>query len=175
MQYLRHDVRTAPAFSEPAKSLRYVTYAECPVPVFHRALLETYKGSLDCPEVNGIRSISEIIAGHQAQGTHEPDRWFLALNDEQPAGVLLLTEIPESASMEISYLGVLPRLRRRGIGRQLVMKAIADACAAQVAQLTLSVDVRNRPAQNLYRAAGFEVCGEREVYLALWASRQSEM
>ena len=118
LQYLRHDVRTAPAFSEPAKSLCYVTYAERSVPVFHRALLETYKGSLDCPEVNGIRSISEIIAGHQAQGTHEPDRWFLALNDEQPAGVLLLTEIPESGSMEISYLGVLPQTR--GVGASAV-------------------------------------------------------
>jgi ribosomal protein S18 acetylase RimI-like enzyme len=84
-----------------------------------------------------------------------------------------MSELPESGPLEISYLGVVPTLRRRAIGRQLVAKALADARAQNVAQLILSVDARNLPAENLYRGAGFEVYSQREVYLALWAKPRS--
>jgi ribosomal protein S18 acetylase RimI-like enzyme len=35
-------------------------------------------------------------------------------------------------------------------------------------QVTLSVDVRNRPAWGLYRSLGFEPFELREVYLIVW-------
>jgi ribosomal protein S18 acetylase RimI-like enzyme len=173
LHYLRHDLRSAPAYPGQGGQLRFQTYSTCSAEVFHDTLLETYQESLDCPEVNGVRSIAEIIAGHKAQGTYEPARWLLAFDRDQPAGVLLMSELPDSGALEISYLGVVPSLRRRAIGRQLVAKAFADARAQNVGQLTLSVDARNLPAENLYRHAGFEVYSQREVYLALWAPRSA--
>jgi mycothiol synthase len=172
LHYLRHDLRST-AHAGQGGQLRFQSYSTCSVEVFHDTLLETYQESLDCPEVNGVRSVAEIIAGHQGQGSYDPARWFLAFDQDQPAGVLLMSELPESGALEISYLGVIPSLRRRTIGRQLVAKALADARAQEVGQLTLSVDARNLPAENLYRRAGFEVCSQREVYLALWAHPRS--
>jgi hypothetical protein len=173
LHYLRHDLRSASPNPGQGGQLRFQTYSNCSAEVFHDTLLETYQDSLDCPEVNGVRSVAEIIAGHKAQGTYDPARWLLAFDRDRPAGVLLVSELPESGALEISYLGVVPTLRRRAIGRQLVAKALADARAQHVGQLTLSVDARNLPAENLYRCAGFEVYSQREVYLALWAQPRS--
>jgi ribosomal protein S18 acetylase RimI-like enzyme len=47
-------------------------------------------------------------------------------------------------------------------------KAILEARVAEAPQLTLSVDVRNRPAWELYRRLGFEPFEQREVFLAVW-------
>ena len=38
-----------------------------------------------------------------------------------------------------------------------------------VAEVTLSVDMRNHPARALYRGLGFEPYDVREVYLAVWS------
>jgi mycothiol synthase len=168
LHYLRLDLRSASAHTGQGRQLRFEAYSTCSAELFHDTLLKTYEETLDCPEVNGVRTVSEIIVGHQAQGTYDAARWLLAFDRDQPAGVLLMSELPESGALEISYLGVVPTLRRKAIGRQLVAKAIADARAQQVGQLTLSVDARNLPAENLYRRAGFEVYSKREVYLALW-------
>jgi ribosomal protein S18 acetylase RimI-like enzyme len=173
LHYLRHDLRPASAHSGQGGQLRFQAYSTCSMEVFHDTLLETYQASLDCPEVNGVRSVAEIIAGHKAQGPYDPARWLIAFDRDRPAGILLTSELPESGALEISYLGVVPTLRRRTIGRQLVAKALAEARAQKVGQLTLSVDARNLPAANLYHSAGFEMYSQREVYLALWAPLRS--
>jgi ribosomal protein S18 acetylase RimI-like enzyme len=169
LHYLRYDLRSSPAHRGQGCQLRFQAYSTCSTEIFHRTLLETYQDSLDCPEVNGVRSVAEIVAGHKAQGTYDPARWWLAFDGDRPAGVLLMSELPESGALEISYVGVVPTLRRRTIGRQLVAKALAEARAQNVGQLTLSVDARNLPAENLYHSAGFETYSRREVYLQLWA------
>jgi ribosomal protein S18 acetylase RimI-like enzyme len=136
--------------------------------LFEKTLMQSYKGSLDCPEVNGVRDAGEILAGHKAQGTFEPDRWLLAFDKGQPVGVLFLTELQEFSGWDLSYLGVVPEARRRGVGRELTTLALRMARDAGAAQLTLSVDARNRPAWDLYVSLGFEPFDQREVYLAIW-------
>ena len=132
------------------------TYLAADSRLFRETLLRTYEQTFDCPEVNGVRTIDEIIAGHQAQGKHDPQRWWLAFEAGQPVGTLLLTELPESREWDLSYVGIVPEARRRGLGRQLVCRALREAWAGKASQLTLSVDVRNQPARKLYRALGFE-------------------
>lgn len=166
--YLKHDLGFPAELVEPAKDLHTCDYTQCDRTLFHQTLLATYEGTKDCPEVNGVRSLEDIIAGHQAQGVHDPRRWWLAFKDGQAVGVLILTELTEWQGWDISYLGIVPQARRRGIGKDLTRKAIREAQAAGTTQLTLSVDQRNRPAWHLYRALGFNVFDEREVYLAIW-------
>jgi ribosomal protein S18 acetylase RimI-like enzyme len=168
--YLRRDLRLGlVAQDSPFERLSYASYENTRREVFHRTLLLTYQESLDCPEVNGVRSIEEIIAGHKAQGKLGARRWWLALHEAEPAGVLLLSEMPESGSWDISYLGVVPQLRRRGLGRELTTKALIEARTFRASEATLSVDARNLHAWKLYRNLGFEPYGQREVYLALLA------
>jgi ribosomal protein S18 acetylase RimI-like enzyme len=168
--YLRHDCQAALQPSGLDSSLEFRPYAPRSPDVFHETLLRTYGETLDCPEVNGIRSIDEIIDGHKADAKSDTDRWWLALSGAQPVGVLLLTDAADSDSWEIAYVGVVPEARRRGIGGQLVGKAVVEAQRAEVPHLTLSVDARNRPAIALYRQLGFERYDSREVFLAVWSA-----
>jgi ribosomal protein S18 acetylase RimI-like enzyme len=74
--------------------------------------------------------------------------------DDQPAGVLLLN------GDELTFLGVLPERRGQGVGRHLLNRALRQTSA-----LSLIVDARNGPAVQLYRSAGLDVVGAREVFL----------
>jgi ribosomal protein S18 acetylase RimI-like enzyme len=167
--YMRHDANVPVAPSRSRLRLRYCSYDPLAPELFHQTLLRTYEGTLDCPDVNGIRSIVEIIDGHKADAGREPETWWLALQEECPVGVLLVTESADWKSWEVAYIGVVPEARRRGIGRELMLKAIGEANRAKAEQLTLSVDARNRPAITLYRQLGFERYDSREVYLAIWS------
>jgi ribosomal protein S18 acetylase RimI-like enzyme len=165
--YLHRELE-GPADREPSGSgLAYQTYEADPA-LFQQTLLRTYEGTLDCPELNGVRDLAEIIDGHQAQGTWDPGRWWLALDAGRPVGVVLLADVPEWQAWDVSYLGVVPAARRRGVGRQLTARALRAAAAAGAAQLTLAVDARNHPARHLYAHEGFEPFDHREVYLAFF-------
>jgi ribosomal protein S18 acetylase RimI-like enzyme len=166
--YLRHRPDwTADWFSSP-EQLKFRSYREIDPAPFHETMLRTYEATRDCPEVNGVRSLNEIVEGHQAQGTFDPDRWWLAWHGGRPVGVLLMTDMPEWDSWDVSYVGVVPEARQRGFGRELMRKALLEARTAEVRQLTLSVDARNQPAWNLYHQLGFESFDQREVFLAVW-------
>jgi ribosomal protein S18 acetylase RimI-like enzyme len=151
--------------------------------LFAATLMRTYEGTRDCPEVNGVRTLQEILDGHAADaglsvktGTGPLElrvvspfsRWWLALDGDRPAGVLLVTESAEWQAWEVAYVGVVPELRGQGLGRELMLKALVEAQAAEVVQLTLCVDARNSPAISLYQQLGFDRYDEREVYLAVW-------
>ncbi len=166
LNYLRHDLAKLPAQKDTR--LRFQTYIEVDSATFRQTLERTYTDTLDCPELNGIRTMDEIIAGHLTQGKHHPGRWWLAVDGNEPVAVLLLTAIPEWNAWDLSYLGVIPARRKEGIGRQLTAKALWEARQAGQSKLTLSVDRRNRPAQALYEKLGFFAYDSREVYLALW-------
>jgi len=165
--YLRHALElAAPVLTAPQRLL-YSSYAN-DSGRFHETLLRTYIDSQDCPEVTGVRTIDEIIEGHRAQGKFDPERWWLALEGPRPVGVLLLTDTPELNSWDVSYVGVVPEARGRGLGTELLCKALLETRIGGATQLTLSVDARNQPALALYRRLGFEMSEEREVYLAIW-------
>jgi ribosomal protein S18 acetylase RimI-like enzyme len=168
LHYLRRSCRASDRSLPPTTGITFLPYDPADPDRFHRTLLDTYADTLDCPEVNGVRDLGEIISGHRAQDTHAPARWWLALEERRPAGVLLMAEVHEWSALDVAYVGVAPEFRRRGVGRQLMAKALSEALAAGVSQVTLSVDERNQPARNLYRALGFETYDHREVYLALW-------
>jgi ribosomal protein S18 acetylase RimI-like enzyme len=163
LHYLRHSLDTA-AEIPPGSRLTYQTYSQDPA-LFQTILLRTYEGTLDCPELNGVRDVAEIVDGHQAQGIWDPGRWWLAREAGRPVAVLLLMEVPDWQGWDISYLGVIPEARGRGVGRQLAARAVQVAKQAGAAQLTLAVDARNNPAKHLYRRAGFREAERREVFL----------
>jgi ribosomal protein S18 acetylase RimI-like enzyme len=163
--YLRLDVHEATP--QAGSRLTYQSYQSHP-DLFQQTLLETYERTEDCPELTGVRSIEEIIEGHRAQGASGDEAWWLARCNSEVVGVLLLARLIEWDGWDVAYVGVRPQARRQGHGRQLMHKAIAEAQRRGGAQLTLSVDKRNRPAWKLYESLGFSLFDEREVFLALW-------
>ncbi|MFL5243969.1 MAG: GNAT family N-acetyltransferase [Gemmataceae bacterium] len=166
--YLRHYLDLPVSLLLAKERLTFQTYRRAKRSVFHDVLWRTYEETQDCPEVNGVRTIDEVIIGHQSQGKYDPSRWWLAFAGETAIGVLLLTDIPEAHYWELAYVGVIPEARQHGFGRELIRKALFETRAADAGQLSLSVDQRNEPALALYKELGFEPYDEREVYLAIW-------
>jgi mycothiol synthase len=165
--YMRHFLDLSTEVLTVAERLTYQPWSQDPGR-FQETLLLTYEGTRDCPEVNGIRTLDEVLEGHRAQGRYNPERWWLALARNRPVGVLLLTELLDSQGWDVSYIGVVAAARRRGVGRELMSKALLEARTAEAGQLTLSVDARNQPACNLYTRLGFEAFDNRDVFLAIW-------
>lgn len=134
-----------------------------------RAILQaTYTGSLDMPELEGTRTLEDILAGHQAAGQFLPERWQIGRIPGEPeaAAVLLLTEAHARGSWEVIYLGLTPAARGRGLGRKVIQHAL-DLARDHVPTLELAVDLRNTPAVRLYRRTGFIPRDRRAVHLAI--------
>jgi ribosomal protein S18 acetylase RimI-like enzyme len=164
--YLRHFLDLPATILREEARLTFRAYGDGDQDRFHETLLRSYEGTLDCPEVNGVRALEEILEGHRAQGVYDPSRWWLALEGGEPVGVVILTELTDMTVWEVAYLGIVPEARRRGLGRALMARALVESRAAEAMQLMVSVDARNHPAWKLYRRLGFESYDRREVYLA---------
>jgi ribosomal protein S18 acetylase RimI-like enzyme len=134
---------------------------------FTAALLASFEGSLDCPEVSGSRTEDELLATYtDSPGTQ--DLWFLARLEGESAGVLLLESNVQPGVCELTYVGIAPIFRRCGLGAELVRFALHSARIAGHSSILLSVDERNFPARRLYEALGFQASGARFVFLADW-------
>jgi ribosomal protein S18 acetylase RimI-like enzyme len=168
LAYLEHDLAASTFLHPSSERLRVEPYDPDRPDEFHRTLQASYEQTLDCPEVNGVRAIDEVIAGHRAQGRFDPSWWWLAHHDGTPVGILLLIEQADPGEWEVAYMGIVPAARRRGFGQELLLKGMRELRLAGARRVLLSVDERNRPAWDLYRAVGFLPYDSRVVYLSVW-------
>jgi ribosomal protein S18 acetylase RimI-like enzyme len=167
--YLRHHLQLPTSHLATPVRLRQEPYRSDTSALFHEVLERTWEGSLDFPEVNGVRSAEEFLAGYQERGSASCfETWWLVCEGRCPVGVIILVSCEKTRSLELAYLGVVPESRRCGFGREMLLEVLAEARARDAREVTLSVDVRNRPAWSLYRRLGFEPYECREVYLAIW-------
>ncbi|HEX4590332.1 MAG TPA: GNAT family N-acetyltransferase [Gemmataceae bacterium] len=165
--YLRHELELSATLFRGSERLTYTTFSSAGAAPFAAVLARTYEGTQDCPEISDARTAAEALEGHMAGG-FAPDRWWLAAADGVLAGLLLINSAVDGDGWEIAYVGVVPEQRRRGYGRELVLKALLEAKADGQPAVTLAVDARNQPARELYRRLGFEPRESREVLLAVW-------
>jgi mycothiol synthase len=163
--YLGHDLHRP--VGQPAIDACFEEFSPANEAAFRDALAQSYDGTLDCPELNGIRTVDEILAGYRAGGAFRPDLWWLIRADGQPAGVVILTEIPEGPTWDLSYVGIVPEARRKGVARAATCRTVQAAHGAGVKDVVLAVDARNVPALRLYQSLGFVESEVRDVYLHL--------
>jgi ribosomal-protein-alanine N-acetyltransferase len=74
-------------------------------------------------------------------------------------GLLVIAE-----TAQIVTVGVLPRARRKGVGRELVRALVDEARRRKAGEVLLEVRVDNEAAQKLYESEGFSVIGMRKGY-----------
>ena len=134
---------------------------------FVNVLEATYRGTLDCPEFNGVRDGRQSLKNHEAAGVFSPDMWRLYRRDEIDVGVLLLVERPDQQAWEVLYLGVVESARRSGIGRTMLLDAIDAARDANAKRLLIVADARNQPAVALYESLGFRAIATRVAFVRL--------
>jgi ribosomal protein S18 acetylase RimI-like enzyme len=146
--------KTAPPALPPA--LRFVTYGPETHERFLAAVAATYDQSLDCPALNGLRGMEDVLAGHKASGQFDPALWMLLCEGETAVGVLLLSRVQPGDAVELVYLGLTPAARGRGLGDLLVRQALATVAAQRLSRLSLAVDAANAPALKLYYRNGLQ-------------------
>ncbi len=112
---IRLSNSTASCSSRPASGFEWQPFKAALDVQFRAVLQATYTGSLDMPELEGARSLDDIMEGHRAAGRFVADRWRLGriLGKPEAAAVLLLAEIPGRNVWEVIYLGLTPSARKR--------------------------------------------------------------
>jgi ribosomal protein S18 acetylase RimI-like enzyme len=133
-------------------------------------LEQTYQETLDCPQLNGVRSTADTLAGYRAGGAHAPERWLICRRDGRDVGCLLLGDHPAGNQWELVYMGLVPDARGRGWGASLTRQAQWLCRRAGRARLVLAVDASNGPAINAYAEAGFLAWDRRSVLLRVLTS-----
>ena len=104
-----------------------------------------------------VADIGAVMAGAGTLG-------IVCEDDDQPRGFILARAVADEA--EVLTLAVDPAVRRQGVGRALLIAALAMAAerGAEVAFLEAAHD--NAAALALYAACGFEIAGSRKAYYA---------
>jgi mycothiol synthase len=136
----------------------------------HRSRLErlveaTYHGTLDCPALNGLRNIEDVLTGYAAAGVFSPQRWLYVRHEGRDVGCLLLADHPREGNVELVYMGLIAEARGNGWGRETCRKAQWVTEQLDRARLVAAVDAKNLPALNMYASMGFRVWDRRTVYL----------
>lgn len=144
---------------------KWLTYTSARHELFASTILATYQDSADCPGLNGLRNIDDILAGHRATGDYDPGSWFLLCENENAVGAVLLSKVMRSDVTELVYLGLIPQKRGRGLADILMRRAAATAMASKHGRLSLAVDAGNLPALKLYWRHGMQVVGRKLALL----------
>jgi ribosomal protein S18 acetylase RimI-like enzyme len=152
--YLNGHAPRSPKFPVLPPGMRLENYSPQSHHLFAAAITASYQNSLDCPGLMGMRDIEDVIAGHRATGEFEPTLWHALYENDIPLGVLLLSRIQSTDSLELVYLGLAPPARGRGLGDLLMQLAMWQVIKENRRRLSCAVDSINIPASKLYYRFG---------------------
>ena len=151
--------------NERSSAVSFETYRSENANRFSRLVEETYRGSLDCPYLNGFRTGDQAIASHKLSGVFDPGTWALYSVGGEDAGVMLVNDHPDQDAVELIYLGVAPGARGRGLGRRMLVEGLSEAARRGRAVMFLAVDCENHFANSLYSEFEFAELARRRVML----------
>jgi GNAT superfamily N-acetyltransferase len=150
---------------ERAVGQEWIPYSTATHPLFAETIRATYEQSLDCPALQGRRSIEDVIKGHKGVGAFDPRHWLVLRDDGRPLAVLILAHFKDRGVLEVVYMGVVCTARGRHLGRALLWRANHIAQDVGAGRLTLAVDGSNEPALRLYQAFGFAHRATRRAFI----------
>lgn len=150
---------------EPSTEYQFVPSHQASHFRFAEVVEATYQGTLDCPQLNGIRQTSDVLASYRATSPYSPELWLAVLRGDQPVGCLILADHTETNQLELVYMGLVSEERGHGRGADLVRYAQWLARCRGRDALLLAVDMGNHPAIKTYQRLGFRQLEERVVYL----------
>jgi len=165
LDYLVSTSRPSDPHKRTPEGISYEPYQATMQERLQHLLGRTYEASQDCPALNGVRQLDDVLDGYRYAGAGRDQNWYLIKFDGEDVGCLLLADHPADDRWEMIYLGVVPERRGQGIAIAATYYAQRQAKRAGRARLTLAVDATNRPAQFLYHKAGFIQWDRRRVLL----------
>lgn len=90
--------------------------------------------------------------------------YFVAYDENEIAGYIGMWSI--SGQCDITNIAVLPKHRRKGIGRKLIEHLIDYCKNKSLSPIYLEVRESNEAAKSLYSLMGFKMVGNRKRYYA---------
>jgi len=141
--------------------------------LFSDAVKETYVQSFDCPELDGVRSISNVLLGYLATSEGCTQHWYQVIHHQKLAGVVLLSHHTAIGQLELVYFGLAPKYRGQGLGQSILQFVMKTACQLRCQMVLTSVDARNIPAMDVYRKIGFGQTTRNTYYMADLHNQQS--
>jgi ribosomal protein S18 acetylase RimI-like enzyme len=160
--------------AEPATELEFEPWASAQQRRLAAIVEATYAETLDCPAVNGVRDVEDVLAGYGVAGAADPRRWLIVRHDAADVGCLILADYPQHDTWELVYMGVVRGARGRGWGGQIARHAQWLARLSGRSRLVLAVDAQNEPALAMYAAAGFQAWDRRAVYGRIYRRGKEE-
>jgi len=154
--YLKRSLSIKNPIVSVESMVEWTGYSEQHYELFKKIIMKTYIQSLDCPEMEDLRDMEDVMKSHRAAGKFDPRWWRLLLWNDQPAGVLLMTPLSCGTIMELTYMGVCPDTRGRGFGKNILIEALQCGREYGASSIVLAVDRRNHFARDLYRTFQFE-------------------
>ena len=131
---------------------------------FLKTFIASHHESLDCPALKALRTPTQAFATFE-QCLESPSAlgllWQAAGED---AGVMFLRQNTIGCCLEISFLGVVPQLRRHGIARTMLKVAFHLSRVRQLSKIQVLVDATNIPARTLYQSAHFVETGRTTLF-----------
>jgi len=162
--YMRLDLALARPFVD-SPAVQWRAYGQFTDDELGALIARTYRGSLDCPELCGVRAVADVVAGHKTSGAFRPEAWWIAQRDGESAGCVLVNDSPATGEADVVYVGVAPEHRGTGLCGQMLRRAADQALQRGAAALTLAVDVRNEPARKVYQHEGFRPTQRRVAFV----------
>ena len=106
-----------------------------------------------------VAQLQQNIANNMQSSVYQ---YYIATLDREPIGTLNVQNLGGEAY--IYGFVVRPDQRRRGYGKEILARAIADIVAERPQPVFLEVETENDPAFGLYRSFGFEVTTTYDYY-----------
>jgi len=114
-------------------------------------------GRRTAADETAARTWLEEAAGGR-KGTPETDLWRVVVVDGRPAGFILANN-RGAGEYYVADVGILPKLRGRGLARSLLVDVVELARQRGARRLTAIVHRDNAASLRLFRSTGFEVSG----------------
>lgn len=128
---------------------------------------QTYEQTRDCPALDARRDCRQVLAGYVSTCRGDLSHWFVVRHACEPVGCLLLGHEAAGKTWEIVYMGLMPAVRGRGWGLDVVRQAQWLVSQQEGERLLLAVDAANEPALRIYAAAGFITWDRRSVFVKM--------
>ena len=165
--YLVSDIQSLSS-DLPSPRLRFVQYRPKLADRLAAVVEQTYQGTLDCPAISGVQATEDVLASYRAAGVFRPQWWLIAVHNRRDVGCLLLADHPDKGIVELVYMGLIPDVRGRGWGLEIVRHAQQIARCAGRRLLLAAVDAANEPALRVYAQAGFGVWDSRSAFVRVF-------
>ncbi len=175
LSYMLHTLHRVEKPTAQGQELRWISYTPEQQPLLAATLQLTYQDSLDCPELNGLRSMADVLEGHRDTKVWQPHWWRFVLLKDTPIAVVIHAinkELPRPA-WELLYIGLVPQARGQGWGQTILQQFLNEAKQEGAEHVLLAVDNRNAPALQLYERLGFEAWDQRAIYLKIYAKNRT--